>query len=75
MGSIHQLFQVAFRLKQHELELAKKGQDDAVSNDSGGSDGSSKQENGQPAMRVRSIHFAPVNTSEVVFTLPPLSTL
>lgn len=56
VGSIHQLFQVAFRLKQHELELAKKGQDDAVSNDSGGSDGSSKQENGQPAMRMEAQH-------------------
>ena len=58
-----------------EAARAWKGYDDPVSRDSGGSDGSSKQENGQPAMRVRSIHFAPVNTSEVVFTLPPLSTL
>lgn len=56
MGSIHQLFQVAFRLKQHELELAKKGQDDTVSD---GSDGSSdgRKENGQSAMGVRSIEM------------------
>ena len=58
-----------------EAARAWKGYDDPVSRDSGGSDGSSKQENGQPAMRVRSIHFVPVNSSEVVFMLPPLNTL
>lgn len=41
VGAIHQLFQVAFRLKQHEVELAKKGQDDTTSNGSG----DSKKEN------------------------------
>lgn len=47
VGAIHRLFQVAFRMKQHEIDLAKKGQDDTSSNGSGDGSSSRKKENAE----------------------------
>jgi hypothetical protein len=66
VGAIHQLFQIAFRMKQHEVDLAKKGQDDTASNGSG----DSKKENSAEVRR-QSAHFTPhsIVTEVVLFTV------